>query len=874
MVNNGTVNLGGTFSNSGIGLISRTNGAVNLTGVLNNASATFSLNNSTGSLDLLGGTIRGGTVSTAGTAQLVVSGDNSVLDGVSLVNSGSGSILYNPAGKTLLIQNGLTLTNTTFDLSGGKSNGYGYFYFQGTNSQTIGGTGEVTFGNVASGNSQFYNLSGTNVSVTFGPNILIHGGSGSIYGTGGGIINQGTISADVPGRVITLLNSQTNTGSWQAINGGTLNINAAWSSSGTIVVNSGTVNLGGTFLNSGIGLISRTNGVINLTGILNNAGATLGLNDTTGSWNFAGGTIRGGTVTTAGTAQLVVASGGGGILDGVTLATGTNGTVYKNGQTLEIHNGLTLTSPTLDLSNGQPNGYGYFYFQGTNSQTIGGTGEVTFGNVTNTNSQFYNLSGTAVTVTFGPNILIHGGSGNIYGTGGGLINQGTISADVPGRSITLLNTQSNTGSWQAINGGTLNISATSWHNSGTIVVNNGTVNLGGNFTTADVGTFNRTNGVVNLTGNLNNIASTLALNNTTGSWNLLGGTIRGGTVNTAGTAQLIVAGNGDILDGVTLDTGTNGIAYNLGQVLYAQNGLTLDHSTLDLSGGKPNGFGYLYFQGTNSQTLSGTGDVTFGNSNSNTSEIYNNSGTSVAVTFGPGITIHGKSGSLAAKGGGIINQGTLAADILGGDFLVSGLLISSGSILSYPGTTMDFNLDVPLLQTAGELRVNGHVNLGKNGANLQGGSLTGSGVLNASAGTSVGNIIIGGTLSPGNNGIGTLTITGNVVFNSGAHLIAEASGSNSADLLAITGNLDLSSANDFLDLPSTVAPGGTYKIATYTGNLTGTFDQISPHYTINYDVVNKQILITAIPEPSAIGLLIGTAAGLLLRQRRKRRDPA
>ena len=42
--------------------------------------------------------------------------------------------------------------------------------------------------------------------------------------------------------------------------------------------------------------VQQTGGTVNLTGTLNNTGATLTLNATTGSWNLAGGTINGGTL--------------------------------------------------------------------------------------------------------------------------------------------------------------------------------------------------------------------------------------------------------------------------------------------------------------------------------------------------------------------------------------------------------------------------------------------------------------------------------------------------------------------------------------------------------------------------------------------------
>ena len=83
------------------------------------------------------------------------------------------------------------------------------------------------------------------------------------------------------------------------------------------------------------------------------------------------------------------------------------------------------------------------------------------------------------------------------------------------------------------NGATLSLGDTSatWTNNGTINATNSTVNLNGTVTAAGLGTFNRTGGTVNLTGTLNNASNTFTLNNASGSWNLAGGTINGGTLN-------------------------------------------------------------------------------------------------------------------------------------------------------------------------------------------------------------------------------------------------------------------------------------------------------------------------------------------------------
>src|SRR5207237_4876350 len=91
----------------------------------------------------------------------------------------------------------------------------------------------------------------------------------------------------------------------------------------------------------------------------------------------------------------------------------------------------------------------------------------------------------------------------------------------------------------------------SWSNSSTLSVLGGTLNLGGSFTLAGLGTLTRSGGTVNLTGALDNTSATLAFTATTGSWNMLGGTLKNGTLTEAGGARLIFTNSGGTLDGVT-----------------------------------------------------------------------------------------------------------------------------------------------------------------------------------------------------------------------------------------------------------------------------------------------------------------------------------
>ena len=150
-----------------------------------------------------------------------------------------------------------------------------------------------------------------------------------------------------------------------------------------------------------------------------------------------------------------------------------------------------------------------------------------------------------------------GGSQN-FGGAMTLINQGLISSQVSGRTITIAAASlanSATGILEATGGGILTINSTNWSNAGTISLNAATVNLGGTFNaTGGIGTWSNTGGTVNVTGTINNAGNTFTLNNATGSWTLNGGSLSGGTLDFADSKTLVIAANNsNLLTGVTVN---------------------------------------------------------------------------------------------------------------------------------------------------------------------------------------------------------------------------------------------------------------------------------------------------------------------------------
>ena len=636
-VSSGTVNLGGVFTITDLGDFDRTGGTVNLTGTLTNTGSTLALNASTGTWNLAGGQITGGTVVGVDGSHLNVT-SNSTLDGVTLESD-----VWINNGLILTSRNGLTLNGSTVTVA--PTGGNALLEFSGT--QTLDGTGEVVFG--GTGGHGFVRPR-DNGELTIGSGITIRT-QGSHNATVGvptlGLVNQGRIVSETPGRSITVEGtSWSNEGILEAA-GGTLNPVGSWSNSGTLAVSSGTVNLGGVFTITDLGDFDRTGGTVNLTGTLTNTGSTLALNASTGTWNLAGGQITGGTVVGVDGSHLNVTSNS--TLDGVTLESDV---WINNGLILTSRNGLTLNGSTVTVA--PTGGNALLEFSGT--QTLDGTGEVVFGG-TGGHGFVRPRDNGELTIGSGITIRTQGSHNATVGVPTlGLVNQGRIVSETPGRSITVEGTSwSNEGILEAA-GGTLN-PVGSWSNSGTLAVSSGTVNLGGVFTITDLGDFDRTGGTVNLTGTLTNTGSTLALNASTGTWNLAGGQITGGTVVGVDGSHLNVTSN-STLDGVTLESD---VWINNGLILTSRNGLTLNGSTVTVA--PTGGNALLEFSGT--QTLDGTGEVVFGGTGGHGFVRPRDNG---ELTIGSGITIRTQGSHNATVGHpsfGLVNQGQIVSEVPG-----------------------------------------------------------------------------------------------------------------------------------------------------------------------------------------------------------------
>ena len=234
----------------------------------------------------------------------------------------------------------------------------------------------------------------------------------------------------------------------------------------------GSVNVsGGTF-----GIASGSSGTMNLTGGITALSGTLNL---TGIVTVNGGTIQGGTVQESGSNGLQFGNNGNNFLNGVTVngvlnvasQSGGVGIVRVGAGGLTVNTQAGVTGGVVNVGT----------TAASSGSTIGFIGNTSFDNGTinlgsATSTANISLDGTG-TVMLGSSAAVQGRGnfGQLQFLGGteNLINNGLISANINGQTLTINNsgTFTNNSTLQAVSGGILSISPGGlWSNAGIIKV--------------------------------------------------------------------------------------------------------------------------------------------------------------------------------------------------------------------------------------------------------------------------------------------------------------------------------------------------------------------------------------------------------------------
>jgi hypothetical protein len=424
---------------------------------------------------------------------------------------------------------------------------------------------------------------------------------------------------------------------------GNASIKSLVSSEGLVVSNSGGLTVATT---------ASVSGPISLS-----AGSLLG-----GTWTAPGGLAP----TTNGLNRLV------GVTFNGSISVGTN-------VRLVVQNGLVLNG-TLSMTGFNPR----VSLDGT--QTIGGNAIIDLEGNQN-NPARLDVEGTSV-VTFAPSVSILAGEGLIgsatFVVGPStIVNQGTITQDVAGRTLSIVGESFvNEGDVVAAVG-TLAIAPTqSWTNTiGEMrATTGGTLSLDGPVVASEVGVVQNVSGTVVVTATLDLAGGTLAFGPATGIWTFSAATVKNGDITIAPGFGPLFAQNNVVFDGIDV---TGSFQLDSNRRLIVRNGFTLD-GTLSMVGFNPR----LVFDGT--QIFDGNAVVQLDGNQLSPARI-DVDGASV-LTIASTVLLEGSEGQLGASFGfggvsSIVNQGTIRSDTAGRTITILGEgFTNQGSVQALAGS--------------------------------------------------------------------------------------------------------------------------------------------------------------------------------------------
>ena len=702
-----------------------------------------------------------------------------------------------------------------------------------------------------------------NIDLTLGATMQVRGrgwlGSDLWFAGNSTILNQGNIAADQTGQTLTINADQfSNAGNLQASNGGVLSLSAPtwvnqtngiiaangsstlnfednWDNQGVVTLDGSTLNLRGNFASSQIGTINRSNGsTINVTGNWDNTATNYVLDSATGDYVLNGGVVTGGTITQSG-GQLRFGTSGNSLLDGTQLVgdlnlSGVSRRIrFANGGVFSGNANVTGSSSRL-------------IFEGTTGSDPTATFALDNGGTVTLNNSYLGVSGN-MDLTLGATMNVQGrgwiGSDLWFAGDGRISNLGTITANQSGQTLTINPDQfTNTGNVRATNGSTLSVAAPNWtnqsggllaaeansvltlggnwSNQGNISIDNATLNLGGNFTTADIGSFNRMgNSTINVTGNWDHNGASFTLDGTTGDFVLNGGNISGGTMNQSGAELRFSSSGNNVLDGTTLmgDLNLSGVSERVRLLNNAQFTGNADVSASSR----------LIFEGTTGSNAASSFVLNQGGMVNLDNGLVGVSG-NMDLTLGSTMNFRGR-GSIGSDlwfsgDASILNQGTITADLNNQLLTINpDQFLNSGTVQSNNGGQMTISATNWTNQVGGVIQATGNsvvtfgnnwnnagtVNLDSSMLNLGGNFETADiGTINRTGATTL-NI----TGAWDNSGVtyelnGTTgdyvlrggSISGGTINQLGGELRFASNGSNVLDGTTINGGLNLSGASD------------------------------------------------------------------------------
>ncbi len=721
-----------------------------------------------------GAVIQGGTLSTDsghGSSIGTLASSNATLDGLTL-----GTL--NNAGAFVANNNSTTYLQGTINNTGSISlNSAGnVVYLELKGNTTLTGSGTVTLTPFSSLNDYIFGQSNTTTLTNVNNTIAGSGtiGNGSII-----LVNQtsGVINANTAGK--SLVVSVSGTGVGTGVNGtntGLMESTATNATNGP----SALVLYGGKINNTGGTIEALNGGVVQLE------------NDVT---------IQSGTLTTdSGHGSLVeTVFGNRAFLDGT-----TQGALKNSGAFSIVNDSTAFTTGTINNTGSITlNGSYYQSFLELNGNTtLTGTGTVTLADSGNPQNVIVGQSGTYVLT----NQQTIQGSGVIGDNQMGLVNSGTINANNADHALEI-NTSSgttNTGTLEATNGATLQLSTDTFNNTGGTIkaLNGSSVQLLNN-ATIQGGTVRTDTGLGSTVSTLSGYSATLD-GMTHGSLTLYG--------NYVGQNNSTTKINGDIANGgtITLESLGNNTSLEL-----------LGNTTLHYSGNvilAPSAISNNYIFGSSAtNTLTNVNDIISGAGTiGNGSLILVNQagGTINANVAGQSLTVS-VSGNTIGTGVNGTNAGLMESTTSNSTNGPSQLILYGGTINNNGGTIKAINGGVVELY---------------NGVTVQGGTLT--------TDSGLGSLVE--TVS-GDRSITLDGLTKGTLTNSGAFSVVNNSTAFLKGAINNTGSITLNGVGNgtYLELlgNTTLSGSGTVTLADSANPVNYIFGQ-----TGSYALTNQQII--------------------------------
>ena len=592
----------------------------------------------------------------------------------------------------------------------------------------------------------------------------------------------------------------------------------------------------GTFTLQSSGILAHAT-IVSAGGTLVSAGGTLSSDTYHGTLDLSGSNA---TVNVAGSLALASASGSG---TGSIALTGYNSQLY-------IQSSMTLNNATISIGNA-------------------GTWD------------YLDVTASATTLTLGPSLTLQQSAtyANLYANSSSdeIVNKGIINAGVAaGQFVTNTGTFVNQGTISISNGDTFSTTKSTFSNSGTIVETNGVLTLG---TWSNAGVIEISGGELALTGPVTSAQfETISFSNgaslaVSGAFNDSGGTLTTGPSSALGTVSLAgTITSGTIVDGTGIgfvaQGGTlAGVSYQ-GTLNLSASGATLDVlNGLTLAGNGGPGAGAILLTGYDSRLYVGSSmtlnnaNVSVGNASYWTYLDVVSSGTT--LTLGPSLDINqvGADAQLSANytNDSIINQGTITADLSGGQFITNAGTFSNSGLIAISNNET-FSTTNGVFANSGTVSVDGGtLSLGTwgntgvfdvvNSSLSLGGSFTQAQF--ASISFLGGDTLsiegaftdTSGTLTIGGEGLGPVSLSGTITGGVIVDVYGSLGLSQGGTLVNVSyeGTLNLGAANAIINLSSGFSLSGNDGVGAGTVLLTGDNSRVYVDSSLTID--NGTILV-------------------------------